>query len=178
MFIIFGLYNLKRKLSQIPFDCPNCKKETVHTLEEGRNWFNLFFIPLMPMGRLKLLLRCSTCNYELDHSTLSYKEDSRNGFLSRLLMKTKSHFRYILGWILMILMTEMLITLTLFKIEGEGNNNFSVLVFFMIIFIIGFLLQKNGSKLRETLKTLGNSDTKYLDDMAILSILHRKSVLS
>lgn len=50
-----------------PALCPNCGNHVVFRLLELRNWFSVFFVPLVP-GRAHHVLACPVCDYgvELD----------------------------------------------------------------------------------------------------------------
>jgi len=72
MFIIFGTRYLDHKVEEGTRKlgyCSTCK-ETVNLVEyEGKKYFSLFFIPLIPIGENKRFLRCEGCNtdYQLVH---------------------------------------------------------------------------------------------------------------
>jgi len=64
MFIILGASLRKKKLGQISATCNRCAREVVHSLEQHRTWFTLFFIPLFPLDRGREVRRCNLCGQE------------------------------------------------------------------------------------------------------------------
>jgi hypothetical protein len=48
-----------------PALCPNCGNHVVFRLLEIRNWFSLFFIPLVP-GRARHVVVCPICQYGIE----------------------------------------------------------------------------------------------------------------
>jgi hypothetical protein len=50
-----------------PALCPNCGNHVVFRLLEIRNWFSLFFIPLVP-GRARHVVVCPICQYGIELS--------------------------------------------------------------------------------------------------------------
>jgi hypothetical protein len=64
MWIIFGAIPRKKELGQMPTTCDRCARETVHSLEQRRTWFTLFFLPIFPLGGQHEVRRCNLCGQE------------------------------------------------------------------------------------------------------------------
>jgi hypothetical protein len=62
MLIIFGTRLRARAIATGEFFCPHCGADRNYVLQELRRWFTLFFLPVLPMGKvLGEQVRCSTC---------------------------------------------------------------------------------------------------------------------
>jgi hypothetical protein len=68
MFFLFGINPVTKKLGQKFQVCSRCKKETAHNFERKWPWFTLFFIPIVPIGRKRVLGHCNLCGQELEIS--------------------------------------------------------------------------------------------------------------
>jgi hypothetical protein len=63
MFILFGVKTINKSKGQRNEFCPNCKKETMHSIILRKKYFDLFFIPIFPIGRKKMINKCNLCGY-------------------------------------------------------------------------------------------------------------------
>ena len=62
MLIIFGTKLRARAIATGEFFCPSCGVDRNYVLQQVRRWFTLFFLPVVPMGKvLGEQVRCSTC---------------------------------------------------------------------------------------------------------------------
>ncbi|MBN2475959.1 MAG: zinc-ribbon domain-containing protein [Pirellulales bacterium] len=61
---ICGFVTSTRQCGQDLRSCPTCGKETFHSLERRRDWFTLFFVPVLPLGRGAGVTRCNLCGQE------------------------------------------------------------------------------------------------------------------
>lgn len=60
--IIFGLaVFFFRTLSEGTFHCPNCGGDRRYRHKEGRRWFTLFFVPVIPLTKVGEVVVCETC---------------------------------------------------------------------------------------------------------------------
>ncbi len=64
MLIIWGVRLKRKMLGQMAYDCAQCGRKTCHTTYREREWFTLFFIPLIPFGK-KYGLGCNVCGRRL-----------------------------------------------------------------------------------------------------------------
>ena len=59
--IIFGTRVRHTTLSSGQFYCPNCKAQRNYELRRARNYFALYFIPIIPMNTIGEYVTCQTC---------------------------------------------------------------------------------------------------------------------
>ena len=72
--IIFGTRGVKSTLEQGSFHCPQCNSVQNYMHKKVTNFFTLYFIPLIPLGRLGEYVECQTCRQTfiprvLEHTT-------------------------------------------------------------------------------------------------------------
>jgi hypothetical protein len=71
MLIIFGTRPRFTTLSTGQFFCPHCQTRRAYELRAGRNWFTLYFIPLIPLNSIGEVVTCSTCGMNFSKDVLS-----------------------------------------------------------------------------------------------------------
>ncbi len=71
MIILFGWKVRWTTAGGGTFHCPVEGAARSYELREGRRWFTLFFIPLVPLKRLGRQVRCQGCGTELDPGVLA-----------------------------------------------------------------------------------------------------------
>jgi hypothetical protein len=64
MFLIYGIRRKLKALGQLGYGCSCCGRHTSHTAYTEREWFTLFFIPLIPF-RKGYGLSCNVCGRRL-----------------------------------------------------------------------------------------------------------------
>ena len=64
--LIWGWRSRMKTLAEGMFHCPNCGGDRHYAHKEARNWFTLFFIPLIPLKVLGELVECQTCKQGYD----------------------------------------------------------------------------------------------------------------
>ena len=63
MFWIFGLGPKHKVEAQGQFLCPKCSIKTEYKVRSSRQYFRLFFIPILPVGEtIKPFVECQRCN--------------------------------------------------------------------------------------------------------------------
>jgi hypothetical protein len=82
MFLLFGLVMRRKMVNQGEFDCPNEGAPRLYYHERSRRWFTLFFIPVVPLGRGREWVHCSSCGTMYDLDVL--RDRVRHPFLRRL----------------------------------------------------------------------------------------------
>jgi hypothetical protein len=60
MIIIFGSKVRYKTLSTGQFYCPQCKARRDYELRQARNWFSVYFIPVIPLNQIGELVTCCT----------------------------------------------------------------------------------------------------------------------
>lgn len=59
--IIFGTKSTRKLLDSGSFDCPNCGNNTTFEKRRARQWFHLYFIPLIPLDTYPPYVECKPC---------------------------------------------------------------------------------------------------------------------
>jgi zinc-ribbon family len=67
MFFLFGTRRSAKALGQMDRHCQKCARNTVHSAFESKQWFTLFFIPVIPLGT-SYAIRCNLCGLALKAS--------------------------------------------------------------------------------------------------------------
>jgi hypothetical protein len=71
MIIIWGWRVRFKTLMEGVFFCPTCGGDRTFARKQGRNWFTLFFIPLIPLGHVgDEFVECATCRSAYKPSVL------------------------------------------------------------------------------------------------------------
>lgn len=60
--IIFGTKATRKKLDAGTFACPQCQTEANFEKRRAREWFHLYFIPLIPFKTHPPYVECKSCN--------------------------------------------------------------------------------------------------------------------
>ena len=71
MIIIFGNKVRYKTISSGQFYCPQCKTRRDYELRQARNWFALYFIPIIPLNQLGEFVTCLTCGTNFQQDVLS-----------------------------------------------------------------------------------------------------------
>ena len=61
MLILFGWRVFYHSIGQGTFHCRHCGGDRQYRLRAGRRWFTLFFIPVIPLGKVGEHVQCQTC---------------------------------------------------------------------------------------------------------------------
>lgn len=70
--IIWGWRVRFGKLGEGMFFCPSCGGDRHYALKQGRRWFTLFFIPIIPLDRVgEPFVECTTCKQAYKQSVLT-----------------------------------------------------------------------------------------------------------
>ena len=61
--IFFGWRRLTRQRPEAPVNtvCPSCRQQSSIVPMQGREWFTLFFIPVLPLSAAKPFVKCTSC---------------------------------------------------------------------------------------------------------------------
>ena len=70
--IIFGSRGLTSVVETNQFHCPQCGTMRTGSLKQVRNFFTLYFIPLIPMGIAGRYIECDSCGGTYGEEILSY----------------------------------------------------------------------------------------------------------
>lgn len=81
--IIFGTKGLKFTISEGNFECPQCDAPRRYKFKKVTRYFTLYFIPLIPLGKLGEYVECQTCKGTFIPKVLDYDRDAQaNDFLA------------------------------------------------------------------------------------------------
>ncbi len=83
MIIIFGSKVRYKTLSTGQFYCPHCKAQRAYELRQARNWFSMYFIPVIPLNKIGEFVTCLTCGTNFQADVLSMPAPS-NAPLDRM----------------------------------------------------------------------------------------------
>jgi hypothetical protein len=71
--IIFGMSPRTKTTGSGTFFCPHCRTTRSYERKEGRNYFSLYFIPLIPIGKSQTYIECGTCHLTFTADVLNAK---------------------------------------------------------------------------------------------------------
>ena len=82
--IIFGTRGVKSTMESGDFLCPQCAIESPYKHKKVTNFFTLYFIPLIPLGKAGEYVECQTCKGTFVPRVLDYDpRQSENEFQSQ-----------------------------------------------------------------------------------------------
>ncbi|RRJ87420.1 zinc-ribbon domain-containing protein [Paenimyroides tangerinum] len=64
MLIIFGTKNVRKTIKRGNFNCPRCNTQRIINLNQNKNYFSLFSIPVIPLRNNGDTLCCNVCKTE------------------------------------------------------------------------------------------------------------------
>ncbi len=70
-FVLFGMKAISRVVGNGFFQCPRCGQQRQYTHSSVRNWFTLYFIPVLPMDRVGEFVTCHYCETVYDPQVLA-----------------------------------------------------------------------------------------------------------
>ena len=73
LLILFGTKDRRKVEAKGQFICPKCEVERDYEIISVREWFTLFFIPILPTAndeRRDYFVECRTCNSTYDPDVL------------------------------------------------------------------------------------------------------------
>jgi len=79
--IIFGTRGVKSTMQEGEFMCPQCAATRTYKMKKVTKFFTLYFIPVIPLGRLGEYVECQTCKGTFVTRVLDYDPNKdRNDF--------------------------------------------------------------------------------------------------
>ena len=73
--IIFGTRGVNSTMESGVFNCPQCESEQDYDFKKVTRFFTLYFIPLIPMGKIGEFVECQNCKSTFVPNVLDYEED-------------------------------------------------------------------------------------------------------
>lgn len=74
--IIFGTRGVNSTLSKGDFNCPQCDSHQPYIHKKVTKFFTLYFIPIIPLGRLGDYVECQNCKGTFVSNILDYNADA------------------------------------------------------------------------------------------------------
>lgn len=71
--IIFGSRAKNKTLDEGQFFCPRCQAQRAYKHQQATRYFTLYFIPLIPMGKMGEFIECQGCGAAFEMSVLQQK---------------------------------------------------------------------------------------------------------
>lgn len=88
--IIWGSRGLTSVVHSGNFHCPRCSTDRPFSLKEVKNYFTLYFIPLIPMGSAGKYVECHNCGGTFAEEVMSYdpqkEQEETNSQLLRVMV--------------------------------------------------------------------------------------------
>lgn len=89
--IIFGTRTRFKTVGDGQFFCPHCQTTRQYERKQGKNYFALYFIPLIPIGEAGEFIECQTCHRTYAPDVLRFRPSMPNtGDTAKLLNTIKS----------------------------------------------------------------------------------------
>ncbi len=73
--IIFGTRGVNSTMDEGHFFCPQCEREEPYRHRKVTRFFTLYFIPIIPLGRIGDFVECRTCQGTYVPNVLEYRPD-------------------------------------------------------------------------------------------------------
>lgn len=87
--IIFGTRAKFKTIKTGEFNCPHCGKPRKFEHKQTKNYFALYFIPLLPIGDGKEFIECRTCGRTYALDVLAFKPSKPQNDVARVLNTIK-----------------------------------------------------------------------------------------
>ena len=71
--IIFGTRPKTKTVGTGQFYCPRCQSQRAYERKQLQQYFALYFIPLIPVGKGSEFIECQTCGAAFELSVIDYK---------------------------------------------------------------------------------------------------------
>ncbi len=89
LLIIFGTKVKTRITDEGQFFCPSCQKERRYARKSGKNYFALYFVPLIPLGDVDEIIECQHCGRSYNTDVLKKKLSKPQPEVAKLLNSVK-----------------------------------------------------------------------------------------
>jgi len=81
--IIFGTRGVKSTMKEGSFNCPQCESDKTYKHKKVTRFFTLYFIPLIPLGKVGEFVECQDCKGTFIPKILEYSKNApANNFLA------------------------------------------------------------------------------------------------
>ena len=73
LFIIFGTRVRHQEIGEGEFFCPKCRAQRHYKHKRATRYFSLYFVPLIPFGKLGEFVECQTCGVAFEPAVLQVR---------------------------------------------------------------------------------------------------------
>lgn len=73
LFIIFGTRVSHHQVGEGQFFCPKCQAPRAYKHKRATRYFTLYFVPLIPLGKLGEFVECQTCGVAFETAVLQMR---------------------------------------------------------------------------------------------------------
>ena len=80
--IIFGTRGVPSTISKGQFNCPQCEVGRPYKLKKSTRYFTLYFIPIIPLGRLGEYVECGACKGTFIPNVLKRQKEQERDVIS------------------------------------------------------------------------------------------------
>jgi len=74
--IIFGMRGVNSTMEKGEFNCPQCESDQMYKHKKVTRFFTLYFIPLIPLGRIGEFVECQNCKGTFIPKVLDYNKNN------------------------------------------------------------------------------------------------------
>lgn len=85
--IIWGTRGLTSQVQAGEFHCPRCGSARPYSLKRVRNFFTLYFIPIIPLNVAGRYVECRSCGGTFTEETLSYDPEKARAETNTMLLR-------------------------------------------------------------------------------------------
>ncbi|MEQ1700375.1 MAG: zinc ribbon domain-containing protein [Ilumatobacteraceae bacterium] len=70
MLLVWGFKILFKTIGEGQFHCPSCGCDRRYDHRQGRRWFTLFWIPIIPLKAAGMIVQCTVCKQQYNEKVL------------------------------------------------------------------------------------------------------------
>jgi len=142
MIVIFGSQIVETTFKKGTFHCSRCNKETKFILRHVKRYFALFFIPLLPLGKIGNSLECTTCKTLYEPNSILLNNDAVHTTIEDVLPVASTAKRIGAFVVDLFLMAVLNIPLAMCAkhLPENLNQNFTF-IFLPVWFLYFFLME-------------------------------------
>lgn len=75
-FIVWGFKILFKTIGEGEFHCPSCGSDRKYLHRQGRRWFTIFWLPVIPLKTAGTIVQCSVCSNKYNENVLQLPTSS------------------------------------------------------------------------------------------------------
>ena len=90
LFIVFGNKIRTQVTGEGEFFCPSCQKQRKYQRKKAKNYFSLYFVPLIPLNDAGEIIECQHCGRSYNPDVLKQKLSKPQPEVAKLLNSVKT----------------------------------------------------------------------------------------